>query len=95
MSRNFHLRIDLRGALRNWHAHEWRNCVKADDGHTMTPDEVQDEFFNMLQKGVRFIPCGPCDNFDAEKGCLGHPVETDQGQARLRAGTPKPQSSET
>ena len=72
MSRTFHIRIDLRGALRNWRASDWKNCVTADDGHMMTPDEVYGEFFNLLEKGTRFIPCGPCDNFDPEHGCQGH-----------------------
>lgn len=73
MSTDYHLRIDLRGALSHWHASEWKNCVRDDEGRMMTPDEVQQEFFNLLESGVRFIPCGPCDNFDSEKGCLGHP----------------------
>ena len=73
MSTTYHMRIDLRGALSHWHPSEWKNCVKADDGHTMTPDEVQQEFFNMLERGVKFIPLGTCDNFDSEQGCKGHP----------------------
>jgi hypothetical protein len=75
VAKNFHVRIDLRGALKHWRDSDWISCVTADDGHMMTPNEVQDEFLTMLQKGVRFIPCGPCDNFDAEHGCRGHPVE--------------------
>ena len=79
MSRNFHLRIDLRGALKNWRASDWKNCVKADDGHMMTPDEVREEFFNLLATGKKFIPCGPCDNFDDDRGCLGHATEPEMG----------------
>ncbi len=74
MPMNYHIRIDLQGALSHWHPHEWRNCVKADDGHLMTPDEVQAEFFELLRGGTRFIPVGTCDNFDPEKGCQGHTV---------------------
>lgn len=74
MSRDFHLRLDLRGALRNWRDSDWKNRVKTDGGKTMTPDEVREEFFNLLAQGKKFIPMGACDNFDEEKGCLGHPV---------------------
>lgn len=78
-STTYHVRIDIRGALSNWHSSEWKNCVRSDDGHTMTPEEVKEEFFNLLQAGVRFIPFGSCSRFDPERGCLGHREDSDGG----------------
>lgn len=26
----------------------------------------------LLAKGVKFIPCGDCDNWSPTEGCLGH-----------------------
>jgi hypothetical protein len=73
MSRTTHLCIDLRGALMNWEDRMWRQCVTGDDGHTMTPHEVKMEFLNALSEGKKVIPMDPsCDNFDFQKGCLGH-----------------------
>jgi hypothetical protein len=80
MSQDFHCRIDLRGALRNWRASDWKNCVRDDAGKMMTPEEVRDQFFDYLSSGKKFIPCGPCDNFDEERGCLGHPHEPAERQ---------------
>ena len=73
MSRTFHLCVSLRGALMNWSDREWRNCVTDDDGRTLTPMEVKSYFLECLAEGKRVIPIGEkCDNFDFEKGCLGH-----------------------
>lgn len=70
-----HMCISLRGALRNWNPREWKGCCTAEDGHTMTPEEVRDHFFDELAKGRKVIPMGRCDNFDYESGCQGHPCE--------------------
>jgi hypothetical protein len=73
MSRTTHLCIDLRGALMNWEDRMWRKCVTADDGHTMSPQEVKMQFLDELAKGKKVIPMdSSCDNFDFQKGCLGH-----------------------
>ena len=54
MSRTTHMCIDLRGALMNWEDRMWRKCVTADDGHTMTPQEVKMQFLDELAT-IRFI----------------------------------------
>jgi hypothetical protein len=74
------MRIDVRGALRNFTESEWRNCVTDKDGRTLTPKEVYDEFLEELAKGHDYIPMGDCDNFDFKTGCLGHPVETGEAE---------------
>ena len=50
MSKTTHLCIDLRGALMNWEDRMWRKCVTADDGHTMTPQEVKMSSLTTLRK---------------------------------------------
>lgn len=73
MSRTIHMCISLRGALMNWEDRAWRNCVTADDGHIMTPSEVKLQFLDYLAEGKKVIPMdSSCDNFDFQKGCLGH-----------------------
>lgn len=57
----------------NWSDREWRNCVTGDDGKLMSPSDVKATFLTELASGKKFIPMGPCDNFDSEKGCQGHP----------------------
>lgn len=79
-----HLCIDLKGALMNWSDRQWRNCVTADDGHTMTPQEVRAEFLSELAEGRKVIPAAPCDNFDYQKGCLGHPQQEVEGRKGTR-----------
>ena len=75
MSRTTHMCIDLRGALMNWEDRMWRKCVTADDGHTMSPQEVKLQFLEHIAEGKKVIPMDPsCDNFDFQKGCLGHEV---------------------
>lgn len=74
MSKSFHFRIDLKGALMNWTDSEWRNCVKNDEGKMLSPQEVKSEFLDHLARGVAFIPLGTCDNWNGEK-CCGHPTD--------------------
>jgi hypothetical protein len=68
-----HLCLDVRGALHNWSDREFKGVFKHDDGRPMTPREAKDALMDEIAKGHKVIPCGPCDNFDFQKGCLGHP----------------------
>jgi len=76
-SRTIHMRIDVRGALRNWHDSEWRNCVRDNNGKMLTPTEVKDGFLEELAQGHDYLPLGDCDNFDFKEGCKGHPVSAE------------------
>ncbi|MFP3564748.1 hypothetical protein [Paraburkholderia sp. SIMBA_030] len=74
-SRQFHMCLDVRGALTNWKKKDFRHMFKHADGRTMTPDEAKAQLLEELSKGHNFIPYGKCDNFDhKEQGCMGHPV---------------------
>jgi hypothetical protein len=64
----YHLCLDIRGALNNGRTDGFRH----DDGRPMTKQEGRDALYDELAKGRRMIPLGECDNFDYQKGCLGH-----------------------
>jgi hypothetical protein len=71
--RRTHMCINVRGAVRNFRPHEWRDCVTTDDGRVMTPSEVLEYFIDEIAKGRRVIPLGePCEGFSYETGCPGH-----------------------
>ncbi|WP_017234946.1 hypothetical protein [Pandoraea sp. B-6] len=73
--KSFHLCLDVRGALMNWKARDFKGMFKHDDGRMMTPAEAKAELLDELSQGHNFIPFGKCDNFDhKEHGCMGHPV---------------------
>lgn len=65
--------ISLRGALMNWHDRKWRNCVKDDEGNTLSPQDVKSYFLEKLAEGKKVIPLDPiCNNLDFQTGCRGH-----------------------
>jgi len=70
--RTFHLCLDVRGALHNWNDRQMAGVFTRDDGSMMTIREAKDSLMDELVKGHKVIPCSPCDNFDYQKGCLGH-----------------------
>lgn len=84
MSKNIHLSLDLRGAVKNFRPHEWVNCVTVDD-RTLTPDEVLDAFIEEIAAGKRVMPmcmANECPDFDySGKGCPGHEHPANGGPA--------------
>jgi hypothetical protein len=81
MSKMIHMRIDIRGALMNWHDSEWKNCVTDETGRTLTPTEVKRGFLDELAKGNNYVSTGNCDNFDPKEGCLGHADPQTKGES--------------
>ena len=75
MSTDYHLCLDLRGALMNMNARELASLMTHDDGRRMTAREAKLALMDELAKGRKVIPCAPCDNFDYQTGCKGHPHE--------------------
>lgn len=73
-----HMRLCVRGAIRN----QMFGGLQHNDGRPMTRDEAFDALCDCLKAGKEYVPIGECDNWDDEKGCLGHPCEppNDQGQ---------------
>lgn len=74
-----HMRMDIAGALRNWSDSQAKGCYQHDDGTPMSPRVAKADLENRLALGHRFLPCGDCDNFDPENGCMGHEDEAGDG----------------
>lgn len=69
----YHLCLDISGGIKN--ARMLRNCITV-NGHLLrTEKEVKAFLMEQKAMGRRVLPMGDCDNFDYQKGCLGHPVE--------------------
>lgn len=69
-----HMCMDIEGFMNNaTFPAGFVRMFKHDDGSSMTPEEARSELFNQLRMGRRVIPLTACDNFDYQKGCLGHP----------------------
>lgn len=66
-STNYHLCLSIEGALRN---KDFTGLMN--DGREMSRDEAKAELQRLLATGVKLLPSNKCDNFDQEKGCLGH-----------------------
>lgn len=67
----YHLRLCVRGAIRN----RMFDGLQHNDGRPMSRDEAFNALCDCLKAGIEYVPVGECDNWDAEKGCLGHPSE--------------------
>lgn len=65
----YHMRLCVRGAIRN----QMFGGLQHNDGRPMTRDEAFDALCDCLKLGKEYVPIGECDNWDEEKGCLGHP----------------------
>lgn len=63
----YHMRMSISGAIRN----------KAFKGFMVNgrelPPKVAEAHLRILENnGVKYLKVGDCDNWDEEKGCLGH-----------------------
>ena len=78
MGRLIHLCLDISGGIRN--AKDLRGCITVDGRTLRTTAEVKNFLQGQLDMGRRVLPCGNCDNFDYQKGCLGHDVAEQEGR---------------
>lgn len=46
------------------------------NGFEITPDAARKHLEGLLASGAKVMPLGECDNFDDQRGCLGHTKET-------------------
>ncbi len=73
MSRTIHCCLNIEGFMsHSKFPRDYRHMFTNDDGSPMTPEAVRAELFACLRRGWRVIPVGKCNNFDYQKGCLGH-----------------------
>jgi hypothetical protein len=75
------MRMDIKGAIRN---KAFRGFT--DDEGNELPPKIAEAYLKLLDyNGQKYLKIGDCDNWDDEKGCLGHkdnPME-DEKQKRL------------
>lgn len=66
-----HLCLNIEGGIEN--AKELRGCITDENGKVLNTAK-QVRAFLAVQKalGRKYLPYGVCDNFDYQKGCLGH-----------------------
>lgn len=75
MSKNYHLCIDVRGALANWKPSRFRGLFTDDvTGRSLSAQEAKAYLLDELAKGHKVIPCSDeCEGFDySGPGCPGH-----------------------
>lgn len=71
-----HLDLDIRGAMRR--PQNWVDTITVNGKLLTSPAEVKAFFQQQLDMGRELLPFGDCDNFDYQKGCLGHKKEDTQ-----------------
>lgn len=70
--RRIHCCLDIQGGIYN--AKMLKGAITVDGKKLNTVKEVRDFLKGQLAIGRRVLPIGECDNFDYEKGGLGHYV---------------------
>lgn len=75
IGKRMHMSQSVQGPLINWSDEEWEEarhwCLN--NGEKLSSGlELKRIFVNLAYEGWRVIPVHGCDNFDKEKGCLGH-----------------------
>ena len=74
MGMTIHLCMDVKGFLMAHIAdRDYEGIFQHASGNVMTAWEARHYLFMQLIAGHRVIPTIACDNFDFQKGCLGHP----------------------
>lgn len=70
MTRQIHIGLDLRGAIRNG---DLAGFTKG-DGKPASRSEALDFLLEQIALGRRVIPFGECDLWNYQTGCPGHPT---------------------
>jgi hypothetical protein len=70
----------IEGPLMNWSDQDWCDATKwttrKDGTKFESGSELKREYLRVHRDGWRVVPYGDCDNFDKEKGCQGHEIES-------------------
>ena len=72
----YHVCIDIDRAIEN--AKMLKGFITLDGRTLQTVAEIRAFLREQKKIGRRVLPIGDCDNFDYEKGCLGHFTEDKQ-----------------
>lgn len=69
-----HISTSIEGILRNYKNKNMNNLI-IKDGQYLNGKDARKYLKQMLDAGHRLLPSEGCDNFDNQKGCLGHSDE--------------------
>lgn len=70
----YHMCVSIAGALNRFNPKDWVDvCRDPNMKRFLYPLEVKYRLLDMREKGMKVFPLDGCDNFDDQKGCLGHP----------------------
>jgi hypothetical protein len=72
MGTRTHFCIGVKDVLARGQAYCGTLGLRRLDGTKASAEEVQDWLLDEALKGRAVVPAGECDNFDYQKGCLGH-----------------------
>lgn len=76
MKRIIHLSLDIDGGIQN--ARLLKGCITVDGRVLNTVKEIRAFLYEQKAMGRKVLPMGDCDNFDYQKGCIGHQVEDEE-----------------
>lgn len=71
--KKYHVCLDIDGGIKN--AKDLVGVIKVNGNPLMKVAEIKRFLEHQKDLGREFLPFGDCDNFDYQKGCLGHIVE--------------------
>lgn len=66
--KNYHMSVSVDGAIRNKAFYGFTDK----SGKLMTKKQAEAHLTILQMNGIKLLPMDGCDNFDPEKGCLGH-----------------------
>ena len=68
--------LDIDGGIKN--ARLLKGYITVDGRTLNTVKEIRAFLYEQKAMGRELLPIGDCDNFDYQKGCLGHQVEDEE-----------------
>ena len=69
----YHVSLDIDGGIKN--AKDLVGVIKVNGHPLMKVAEIKRFLEHQKDLGRKCLPFGDCDNFDYQKGCLGHIVD--------------------
>jgi len=69
-----HMSLNIKGMLEYYGKRKIKDLFFKEDGTPLSSVESREYLNECLSNGWRVIPIGECDNFDYQKGCLGHTI---------------------
>ena len=76
MKRIIHLSLDIDGGIQN--ARLLKGCITVDGRVLNTVKEIRAFLYEQKAMGRKVLTMGDCENFDYQKGCIGHQVEDEE-----------------